>query len=971
MSLTLTLTTPAAATYDLALDANHRFGVLGSELPDLEQQVENDLCEFEAGTLELTCRNDDAWWDALLSGADHLARYPDTFSLVVARDGVTRWEGDLDLLTVSYDRVARTVSFTVTGKLARLDKYSAEGVRRACPEGVDWNDAPTSVGAGTFTDTDKAWTTDEFVNHVLLRESEVGTYSSHDAGTDVITLGAAHGWATDTRIVLTGGTFGGLSVGVSYYVNTPSGATLKVATAPGGAAVNLTSAAAVGAPVFLAGVYTITGNTATALSVSGNPTSGAYQIRPTAWATYVDADLGALVRKMTSLGPSIADLGLQEGDKLIITRTGSNPSRIVYLPKRGLYYVGTYEASQQSVAIKHVGPKTYPALTDHEIGVDTDLTVDMELGDHVICGTPYHRDKTVSQLVALLFAEAGLSASDYTIDVPTLTNNVIPYADFDGKNVGGALKELAKIAGCVLAATPTKYLFVRREVIATDGGRGGSLDLIAQKWAEQQFADQSADVVKVEGSDEQTVTRGLVDFLARPLTINTSMVSDYAWLKQIADRNTAAFLGTRRAADVSILDGWGQNAVVDPSFEGTLAVGGDGSRWQIDTAAGAGETLAKSATYAGHMRKSLRLRTLGTALQSKQLLFASGTVTASSSSGLLLTYTNDFGTWARVRFTTTDTLPTGLSVDTDYWTVRVNATTCRVATSLVNAIAGTVIAYADAGTGTHTMTLQGITDLAAGETVHLAARAYLPTFASGRLRVDLYGKSSAGAVVLTSSSLYWSAANADFTDKSESVAIPATVTHLWLRIHAASSPSFDGYVDEIRVERTAKVAPCLLQRMALGDHDYLAWGIRESLQSSVLPGIMELDLLGETVTALSSAYDTTSDEATPPQPTVDSISMDLYVPAPAETDYTATLAWPYSTAPIAKVLVTIWTSTADRPDTPTNVQVPYAYDATTLEVTFIVMATVTANSRYVDFTVLYADGRVSQPTAPELLPASV
>lgn len=82
------------------------------------------------------------------------------------------------------------------------------------------------------------------------------------------------------------------------------------------------------------------------------------------------------------------------------------------------------------------------------------------------------------------------------------------------------------------------------------------------------------------------------------------------------------------------------------------------------------------------------------------------TFTASSSTGLLLTYTNDFNTYSKVRFTTTGTLPVGLSLLTDYWIVRVNATTCRVATSLANAIAGTVIAYTDGGSGTHTMTMQ-------------------------------------------------------------------------------------------------------------------------------------------------------------------------------------------------------------------------------------------------------------------------
>jgi hypothetical protein len=43
---------------------------------------------------------------------------------------------------------------------------------------------------------------------------------------------------------------------------------------------------------------------------------------------------------------------------------------------------------------------------------------------------------------------------------------------------------------------------------------------------------------------------------------------------------------------------------------------------------------------------------------------------------------------------------------TDYWLIRVSATTARVATTLSNAIAGTAIAFTDAGTGTHTVTLR-------------------------------------------------------------------------------------------------------------------------------------------------------------------------------------------------------------------------------------------------------------------------
>jgi hypothetical protein len=78
------------------------------------------------------------------------------------------------------------------------------------------------------------------------------------------------------------------------------------------------------------------------------------------------------------------------------------------------------------------------------------------------------------------------------------------------------------------------------------------------------------------------------------------------------------------------------------------------------------------------------------------------TVTFSSSSGLLGTYTNDVQNLTKVRFRNSGgALPTGLTAGVDYYTIRVSATTCRYATSRTNAIAGTAIAYTDAGTGTN------------------------------------------------------------------------------------------------------------------------------------------------------------------------------------------------------------------------------------------------------------------------------
>ncbi|MEF8755929.1 MAG: hypothetical protein V5B60_18685 [Accumulibacter sp.] len=89
----------------------------------------------------------------------------------------------------------------------------------------------------------------------------------------------------------------------------------------------------------------------------------------------------------------------------------------------------------------------------------------------------------------------------------------------------------------------------------------------------------------------------------------------------------------------------------------------------------------------------------------EQATVNSNTFTASSSTGLLLTYANDWSNYQKVRFTNSGgALPTGLSAGTDYWLVRQSATTAKVATSYANALAGTVVAYTDAGTGTHTLT---------------------------------------------------------------------------------------------------------------------------------------------------------------------------------------------------------------------------------------------------------------------------
>lgn len=59
--------------------------------------------------------------------------------------------------------------------------------------------------------------------------------------------------------------------------------------------------------------------------------------------------------------------------------------------------------------------------------------------------------------------------------------------------------------------------------------------------------------------------------------------------------------------------------------------------------------------------------------------------------------------YTRVQVSTTTTLPAGLSAATDYYVIKLTDTTCKLATSYANAVAGTAIDITSTGSGTHTM----------------------------------------------------------------------------------------------------------------------------------------------------------------------------------------------------------------------------------------------------------------------------
>lgn len=119
------------------------------------------------------------------------------------------------------------------------------------------------------------------------------------------------------------------------------------------------------------------------------------------------------------------------------------------------------------------------------------------------------------------------------------------------------------------------------------------------------------------------------------------------------------------------------------------------------TAASGAPWQAKLVDLQGYYRMS----TTNVTGTGSRTLINSETFTANAGTDII-TYTNDWKSGTVVQFTTTTTLPAGLSLATDYWLVRQSSTTAKVASSYANYVAGTTIDITDAGTGTHTLTIQ-------------------------------------------------------------------------------------------------------------------------------------------------------------------------------------------------------------------------------------------------------------------------
>ena len=80
------------------------------------------------------------------------------------------------------------------------------------------------------------------------------------------------------------------------------------------------------------------------------------------------------------------------------------------------------------------------------------------------------------------------------------------------------------------------------------------------------------------------------------------------------------------------------------------------------------------------------------------------TCTAEAGADDIIDVSVDIPTGTRVVFTSTDTVPAGLTASTDYWAHNESTTEIRVSTSYLNCWSGSYVDITDSGTGTHTVT---------------------------------------------------------------------------------------------------------------------------------------------------------------------------------------------------------------------------------------------------------------------------
>jgi len=285
----------------------------------------------------------------------------------------------------------------------------------------------------------------------------------------------------------------------------------------------------------------------------------------------------------------------------------------------------------------------------------------------------YKLSAVTSSAKALTSGTSTQSVTGLTLVSPTLSLTSDATGDIYYRNSGGALTRLPI------------------------GTTGQILDVSASGIPEW-IANPSA-------ADASTTTKGVVE-LATQAEVNAGTTTGGTGANLVAQVSTLAPTGT-----VSMFAGSSA-----PSFW-LMCDGSAVSRSTYATLFGVISTTYGSGDGSTTFNlPNLRGRSvIGVGAGTKVATFASRSSNVITVTGLTNAANNEFQTGQAVTYVTSGSVITGLTSSTVYYIIRVTNTTFSLATSLANAIAGTVISLSSDGSGTQTFT-QTLTTRALGDT---------------------------------------------------------------------------------------------------------------------------------------------------------------------------------------------------------------------------------------------------------------
>ena len=581
MALTVYLKSDAT-TYTLTDEVAYK--VYAESLPSLVWELEGEtLNELSAGDITLTCENVTGWWTTWAASLDHTARYPTAWYIEIFKGLTLRWSGDIDVTSVTFDTQHYLCSFTVRGKLSRLERYNAEDVKRALPTHFDFGYG--TAAAAVVADLTKDWTADSLINHVLIdNTSTCFTISDNDATTVAVSAGApATGYYRIRPYAFKLSVAGHNHTFADADVEAHAADTITVTThgmTTGEPVEYYTSAGNVVTGLTDHTVYWVIKHdndniqlaTTKALADIGTAITGL--AAPAGGDThYLVHNTDANALRMADGGPTSTVALLDTGDTIRITRTGAVPYRSV-ASKPGITYARTiypqWAFDFEDVEILFAGPRVNTlapqvTLDADQVLIDQAFQEMLTVNDGYVITTPYHRNEKVVELVRKLFVSCSLTENDdFVIAIPDFyANQVIPYADFSGKSVAEALVELGALSGCMLYSTGYKWIFGPRDLerpgatTKTIASTSVCEDTLSPMW------EHSYDFVSVKDGEGREVRRGRYLTTGNGLEIETDYSLNYSHLRAIANRGIEIFGGRRKYREIVVNVDGNEEVTVD------------------------------------------------------------------------------------------------------------------------------------------------------------------------------------------------------------------------------------------------------------------------------------------------------------------------------------------------------------------------------------------------------------------------